>query len=119
MEKDYLFLRNRQNRQYAEETTLRGITASKSDNPSSCLPLYNHALEIDPLFTDAFVARGAYYANHGKYKEALLDFKKALKIDSKHENARIYYKQTKEKLLEIEKELNEKFKKLWKENLLW
>ena len=54
---------------------------------SEALSSYAHALELDPSNADAYVARGAAYANTEKYDEALLDFERALKHEPGHLNA--------------------------------
>merc|ERR1712173_188457 len=53
---------------------------------------YDHALEIDPGFTDAMVAKGALLAKSPtkKYDEAISLLERALKIDPLTENALEY-----------------------------
>jgi len=45
---------------------------------------------VDPLNADAFVAKGAAFANKDLLESATQQFEKALKIDSGHPNAGKY-----------------------------
>ena len=51
-------------------------------------------MHIDPENVEAFVARGALYANKGNLKTAIKDFEEALKINKVHLNARKYMCET-------------------------
>ena len=41
----------------------------------------------------------ASYANQGKYREAVVEFKRALGLDSEHANAKSYLSATEQKVL--------------------
>lgn len=66
------------------------------DYGSACRA-YNEALELDPGNGDALVARGASYANQGRFVEALRDFDAALERNPRDRNAAKYRKAIEEK----------------------
>ena len=66
---------------------------------------YNSALDLDDSCVDAWVARGALYANQKNYSHSLSDFKRALELDPNHSNARVYYEKTREINDKIQSEL--------------
>ena len=49
---------------------------------------YNRALELNPLFADAYCFRGNSYAQTGRYGVAAKDFAKALELDPEHWRAK-------------------------------
>ncbi|GAB6028215.1 hypothetical protein CHUAL_002409 [Chamberlinius hualienensis] len=74
--------------QWAYNSVKQGVDHFKAGNKVEAFQCLNKALQIDPLNVEAFVARGALYANHNALSRALEDFEKALEIDSNHVNAR-------------------------------
>ncbi|KXS13917.1 hypothetical protein M427DRAFT_58171 [Gonapodya prolifera JEL478] len=91
---DYLSLRRRQNRTWAEETTAQGSRLVKQKENDKAIRVFNHAIDIDPDYADAFVGRGCAYANTKRYRDAIDDFKRALAIDPAHSNAKLYLDET-------------------------
>jgi len=65
------------------------------------MKFYAQALEVDPNFKDAFVAKGAAYANQGKLESAIEEFERALKIDPDDKNALKYLDATEVKVFKF------------------
>jgi tetratricopeptide (TPR) repeat protein len=97
---DYLYLREKQNQDWAYQRTLEGTELARSKDYVSAIKKYDLALDLDPTCVEAFVARGAALANQQKYIEAIADLQIALELDPKHKNANAYLK----KLLKKEQE---------------
>jgi len=55
-------------------------------------------LEFDPNNSDAYVGRGAAFANQKKYDIAISEFKKALKLNPNDTTAQRYLKAIEEKV---------------------
>jgi tetratricopeptide (TPR) repeat protein len=87
---DYLYLRNKQNKEWAYQRTAEGIELARAERYGDAIKKYDAALELDARCIDAYVARGAAYANQSKYLEAISDLRVALEIDSQHKNAQDY-----------------------------
>jgi tetratricopeptide (TPR) repeat protein len=75
-----------------------GITHAKKSDYKSAMKFYNQALQVDPKNKDAYVARGAAFANVNMLEDAVLDFEKALTIDGTDANANKYLAIIREKL---------------------
>lgn len=97
---DYEKLRAWQNVQWASETVEQGIGLAKQGKYQEAMKCYNQALEVDPHHRDAFVARGAAYANRSQLPQAIKEFETALRIDPTDANARKYLQATRLKLEE-------------------
>lgn len=107
----YKNLRHRQNQSWAKESVVKGISLAKkgsSDQVSesdrtrlfeNAMKCYKHALDIEPNFTQAYVARGAAYVLQGSLKKAIGEFESALKIDPQQPYALTYLQAAKEKLM--------------------
>lgn len=65
----------------------------KENKSQDAILSFNKALQIDEKNVEAFVARGALYANQGDYARAIKDLEQALTIDSTHSNAKTYLKE--------------------------
>jgi hypothetical protein len=83
-------LRFAQNQAWAKESVVKGISLAKKANYDSAMKCYNHALDIEPNFVQAFVARGACYVLQGEYDKAVKEFDQALKLDPKQPYAKDY-----------------------------
>lgn len=68
------------------------------------MKIYNHAIEIDPQCVDAYVAKGAAYANQEHYELAIRNFEKALDINPDCANAKLYLEATEQKKATVEEE---------------
>jgi tetratricopeptide (TPR) repeat protein len=68
----------------------RGIVHAKRKEWELAIEKYNEALRYCPNYRDAYVARGAAYANLNQYHKAMTEFKMALKIDPTDPNATKY-----------------------------
>ncbi|KAJ3034540.1 hypothetical protein HDV00_004953 [Rhizophlyctis rosea] len=81
-----------------------GVKLFKSGEHHKALKKYMSALELDPKCVEAYVARGCVFAGDKNYDAAVDDFKKALEINPKHENAHNFLGRVQEKVAEIERE---------------
>jgi tetratricopeptide (TPR) repeat protein len=86
-------LRKQQNRNLALKNVERGIHLVKENKSVDALLCYNKALSIDVDNVEAYVARGALYANDGHFDKSISDLKAALQIEPNHENGRKYLKE--------------------------
>lgn len=86
-------LYKKQNFNLALKSVQRGITLLKENKSQDAILSFNKALQIDEKNVEAFVARGALYANQGDYARAIKDLEQALTIDSIHSNAKTYLKE--------------------------
>lgn len=94
-EKDVaLELRKVQSAQWAIQSVSDGIKYFKAGQHSEAFLCLNKALTIDSLNVEAYVARGALYANLSRFQKAIEDLKSALKINPKHVNGRKYLGET-------------------------
>lgn len=91
---DALELRKVQSAQWAIQSVSDGIKHFKAGQHSEAFLCLNKALTIDSLNVEAYVARGALYANLSRFQKAIEDLKSALKINSKHVNGRKYLGET-------------------------
>jgi len=89
-----LELRKVQSAQWAIQSVSDGIKYFKAAQHSEAFLCLNKALTIDSLNVEAYVARGALYANLSRFQKAIEDLKTALKINSKHVNGRKYLGET-------------------------
>ncbi|CAJ0962628.1 unnamed protein product, partial [Mesorhabditis belari] len=84
-------LRKRQNRTMALEMVAKGVQALKDGfGLTGAVPLFNKALDCHAECVEAFVARGAAYANAEKLEEAVEDLEKALNLNKNAKNASTY-----------------------------
>ena len=83
-------LRKRQSAKVAKRSVTKGINFYRKGKMLEALQELNLALDLDPVNVDAFVARGALYANKCAFAKAIDDFEKALSIDSENKNAKKY-----------------------------
>eukprot|EP01006_Ploeotia_vitrea_P048123 TRINITY_DN67198_c12_g3_i2.p3 TRINITY_DN67198_c12_g3~~TRINITY_DN67198_c12_g3_i2.p3 ORF type:complete len:170 (-),score=102.78 TRINITY_DN67198_c12_g3_i2:83-592(-) len=86
----YKTLRYNQNQLWARESVRRGIEQAKARLYDNALKCYKHALEIEPRFKDAFVARGAAYVHMDLLEDGVAEFRTALELDPSDQNARLY-----------------------------
>jgi len=94
----YKSLRHLQNLQWAKESVVKGIQLAKLGSFSNAMKCYKHALDIEPNFTQAYVARGAAYVLQGQLEKACREFEMALKIDPDQQYAKTYLQAAREKL---------------------
>lgn len=57
-----------------------GISQRHSGNPDGAVDSYNKSLKLDPSYYPAYINRGYAYLTLEKYKEALVDYNKALEF---------------------------------------
>lgn len=89
-----LELRKVQSAQWAIQSVSDGIKFYKSGQHSEAFLCLNKALTIDSLNVEAYVARGALYANLSHFEKAIDDLRTAIKINPKHVNGRKYLGET-------------------------
>lgn len=89
-----LELRKVQSAQWAIQSVSDGIKYFKAGQHSEAFLCLNKALTIDSLNIEAYVARGALYANLSRFQKAIDDLKVALKLNPKHVNGRKYLGET-------------------------
>lgn len=89
-----LELRKVQSAQWAIQSVSDGIKYFKAGQHSEAFLCLNKALTIDSLNVEAYVARGALYANLSRFQKAIEDLKSALKINPKHVNGHKYLGET-------------------------
>lgn len=77
---------------------MKGISLAKKGSFDNAMKCYRHALDIDPNFTQAYVARGAAYVLQGQLKQACAEFEHALQIDPQQAYALTYLQAAKDKL---------------------
>ena len=86
-------LLKRQNKNLALQSVQKGINLFKEDKNQDAILCFNKALSIDQQNVEAFVARGALYANEGDFGKAIADLEKALDADPNHVNGKNYIKE--------------------------
>ena len=86
-------LLKRQNKNLALQSVQKGINLFKEDKNQDAILCFNKALSIDQQNVEAFVARGALYANEGDFGKAIVDLEKALEADPTHVNGKKYLKE--------------------------
>jgi tetratricopeptide (TPR) repeat protein len=94
---DYSKLLIIQNAKWGEQKVIEGINAAKVGNYETAIELCNAALNFLPDSVEAFVCRGASYANINKHEKAVKDFEMALQLDPLNQNANQYLKKIKGK----------------------
>eukprot|EP01111_Echinosteliopsis_oligospora_P015102 TRINITY_DN5858_c1_g1_i1.p1 TRINITY_DN5858_c1_g1~~TRINITY_DN5858_c1_g1_i1.p1 ORF type:complete len:230 (-),score=70.87 TRINITY_DN5858_c1_g1_i1:185-874(-) len=94
---NYEILREKQNKTWAQDTVALGITHAKAGNYKKAMHFYEQAIDVYPLLPDAFVARGAAYANLSMLEAAIEEFKKAVELEPSHPNALKYLDATQTK----------------------
>ncbi|XP_067142949.1 tetratricopeptide repeat protein 14 [Centruroides vittatus] len=87
-------IRRLQSNKWAFKSVKDGVAYFKSGNHVEAYQCLNKALQIDPENVEAFVARGALFANNNNIKKAIEDFEKALEINPLHGNAQKYLSET-------------------------
>ena len=88
-QKDYLDLRDTQNKDHAYDLTVQGIELARKDQLNEAIKKYDTALDIYEN-VETFVARGAAKANLSMFDGAKDDLKRALALDPSHANALKY-----------------------------
>ena len=63
-------LRAEQNRSWAAQSVAKGVVHAHAGRNVEAVSSYKHAIELDPRHTDAYVARGAVFANTARYQAA-------------------------------------------------
>lgn len=96
----YQRLRQVQNQMWAKDSVYRGLAYAKQNKYDAALKCYKHALEVLPVFTQAFVARGAAYVRMGRLELAISEFEAALAIDANVPYAAKYLQAARQKLVQ-------------------
>lgn len=96
---DYHDLLEIQNRAWGEQKVVQGIAAARVEKYESAIELCKAALSFIPNSVEAYVCRGASYANMNRNDKAVRDFEKALYLDPTNQNAFQYLKKIKDMTL--------------------
>mmetsp|Transcript_5936 Transcript_5936/g.15782 ORF Transcript_5936/g.15782 Transcript_5936/m.15782 type:complete len:366 (+) Transcript_5936:69-1166(+) len=83
-------VKQRINAAWATEAIKQGVQHSKSGAYEEAHKCYAKAMELHPVNADAYVARGAAFANQGHFDSAIADFERALCLDVHNTNADKY-----------------------------
>lgn len=94
---DYHDLLATQNTAWGNQRVMEGIAAAREEKYETAIEFCNAALSVLPNSVQAFVCRGASYANISKYEKAVLDFERALELDPLNHNASQYLNKIKGK----------------------
>lgn len=87
---NYHDLLDKQNAAWGERKVMEGIAAARAEKYEAAIELCKAALSFLPCSVEAFVCRGASYANINKNDRAIRDFERALILDPAHQNASQY-----------------------------
>ncbi|KAL1921261.1 uncharacterized protein VTP21DRAFT_10977 [Calcarisporiella thermophila] len=93
----YMRLREEQNIRWANDCIKTGNEHAREHDFEKAIQQYNNAIRVCAEYPDAFVARGAAYANMGQWDNAVNDLQKALELDPSHVNAKKYLQITSQK----------------------
>lgn len=74
-----------------------GIYRIRQNRYDEAITILNDAINLNDENVEAYVARGAAYANRGMFIKAIADFEKALELAPQHTHALEYLTQTKAK----------------------
>lgn len=96
---DYHDLLQIQNRAWGEQKVVQGIAAARVEKYESAIELCKAALSFIPNSVEAYVCRGASYANMNRNDKAVRDFERALYLDPTNQNAFQYLKKIKDMTL--------------------
>lgn len=94
---DYHDLLATQNTAWGNQRVMEGIAAAREEKYETAIEFCNAALSVLPDSVQAFVCRGASYANISKYEKAVKDFERALELDPLNHNASQYLNKIKGK----------------------
>lgn len=89
---NYHDLLDKQNAAWGERKVIEGIAAAREEKYEAAIELCKAALSFLPCSVEAFVCRGASYANVNKKDRAIKDFERALILDPSNQNASQYLK---------------------------
>ena len=89
---NYHQLLDDQNRGWGEQKVLEGIAAARDDKYELAIEYCKAALSFIPYSVEAYVCRGASYANLNINDKAIKDFERALVLDPTNQNASQYLK---------------------------
>jgi tetratricopeptide (TPR) repeat protein len=87
---NYHDLLDRQNAAWGERKVMEGIAAARAEKYETAIEYCKAALSFLPCSVEAFVCRGASYANINKNERAIKDFERALILDPSNQNASQY-----------------------------
>lgn len=66
--------------QSAKKFYKSGVAFSKSENYGDAVTNFSKALEMDPEFTQAYIARAEVYVNQNKFEDAVKDYERACSL---------------------------------------
>ena len=77
---------------------LKGLTLAKKGSHANAIKCYNHALDIEPTFVQALVARGAVHIAQHNFERAIADLQAAIDIEPNQPTAIRFLAKAKEKM---------------------
>ncbi|KAA6424453.1 MAG: hypothetical protein FRX49_05665 [Trebouxia sp. A1-2] len=86
---------------WSSEAVKQGVVHAKKGEYDAALGCYKKALDLDRRNVDAWVARGAAYANQRAFPRAVSDFQTALEIEPGHVNASKYLRVTEQHMTQL------------------
>lgn len=86
---------------WSSEAVKQGVAHAKKGEYDAALGCYKKALDLDRRNVDAWVARGAAYANQHAFPKAVADFQTALEIEPGHVNASKYLRVTEQHMTQL------------------
>ncbi|DBB03932.1 TPA: hypothetical protein ACH3X1_013012 [Trebouxia sp. C0004] len=86
---------------WSSEAVKQGVAHAKRGEYDAALGCYKKALDLDRRNVDAWVARGAAYANQHAFPKAVSDFQTALEIEPGHVNASKYLRVTEQHMTQL------------------
>ncbi|DBB07868.1 TPA: hypothetical protein ACH3X3_009268 [Trebouxia sp. C0006] len=86
---------------WSSEAVKQGVAHAKKGEYDAALGCYKKALDLDRRNVDAWVARGAAYANQHAFPKAVSDFQTALEIEPGHVNASKYLRVTEQHMTQL------------------
>ena len=90
---DYVRLRAKQQLAFSTTKLLEGLKACRDDKDYlTSIKLHSQALQYDSTNVDAFVGRGAAFANAGDLQAGISDLKTAVSVQPNHPTAQKYLK---------------------------
>jgi len=87
-------IREKQSSKWSMDMVSAGVKHLKESRHKEAMKCFDQSISFYPKNAEAFVARGALKANRNELKDAVEDFKEALRINSKHRNAQKYMVET-------------------------
>jgi len=87
-------MREKQSAKWSMDMVGVGVKHFREQRLKEAMKCFDQSISFYPKNVEAYVARGALRANRNELKEAVEDFREALKLNPKHRNAKKYIVET-------------------------